>query len=149
MAKYRVHYFEYQLGDRRGGLPSYIAGDAEPYRGTGAYPGTGWQDEVEARSPEEALEAFFRERGIPAERIRWVLDGQSHPFNGWEYDPRRQYIWIEDDGRLMQYRGVEELEAGVTTCPLCHGRGQVDAEVASEFEAVWFEEEEMWEGGRN
>src|SRR3990170_2146179 len=61
-----------------------------------------WEEEVEARSATEALDAFFREHAQDRTQVMWVDEaGESHELQGLEdYDPEKTYIWIEDD-KLM------------------------------------------------
>jgi hypothetical protein len=102
-----------------------------------------WEEELEARSAAEALDAFFRAHVSDQTELMWVDDtGQSHELQGVEdYDPEKTYIWIEDD-KLMEYQGMDEATPGMVTCPLCGGEGEVVAEVAEEFTAE--DEEEGW-----
>ena len=93
-----------------------------------------WEEEVEARNPPEALQAFFREHVTDRTQVMWVDEmGQSHELQGLEdYDPDKTHIWIEDD-KLMEYQGMDEATPGMATCPLCGGQGEVVAEVAEQF----------------
>ncbi len=101
-----------------------------------------WEEEVEAQSPPEALDAFFREHVRDRSDLMWVDEsGQSRELEGLDYDPEVTYIWIEDD-KLMEYLGMDESTPGMVTCPLCGGEGEVPEEIAQEFE-----EEEQEQGG--
>ncbi len=143
MPTYRIYYAERMphgardwmraLGARR------LDADAEEIR----HREIEWEEELEARSAAEALDAFFREHVSDRTELMWVDDtGQSHELQGVEdYDPEKTYIWIEDD-KLMEYQGMDEATPGMVTCPLCGGEGEVVAEVAEEFTAE--EEEEGW-----
>jgi hypothetical protein len=144
MPTYRVYYAERMphgardwmraLGARR------LDSDSEEIR----HREIAWEEELEARNPAEALDAFFREHVPDRTQVMWVDDtGQSHEFQGLDYDPDKTYIWIEDD-KLMEYQGVDEATPGMVTCPLCGGEGEVAAEVAEEFIAEDEEEEEGW-----
>ncbi|MFQ5791815.1 MAG: hypothetical protein ACE5JI_15185 [Acidobacteriota bacterium] len=101
-----------------------------------------WEEELEARNPPEALQAFFREHATDRTRVMWVDEmGQSNELHGLEdYDPDKTYIWIEDD-KLMEYQGIAEATPGMATCPLCGGEGEVVAEVAEQFLAEEDKEE--------
>ncbi len=93
-----------------------------------------WEEEVEARDPADALDSFFREHTPDRAQVMRVDEaGQSHKLVGLEnYDPEIRYIWIEDD-KLMEYQGMDEATAGMVTCPLCGGEGEVADEVAEQF----------------
>jgi hypothetical protein len=101
-----------------------------------------WEEQLEARSVAEALDAFFREHVQDRTQVMWLDEArQSHELEGLDYDPEKTYIWIEDD-KLMEYQGMDEATPGMVTCPLCGGEGEVVAEVAEEFTAE--DEEEGW-----
>jgi len=102
-----------------------------------------WEEELEAKSAAEALDAFFREHVQDRTQVMWLDEtGQSHELQGLEdYDAEKTYIWIEDD-KLMEYQGMDETTPGMVTCPLCGGEGEVVAEVAEEFTVE--DEEEGW-----
>jgi hypothetical protein len=141
MPTYRVYYAERMPRGARDWMRTY------GLRGAGVEPeGTRheeveWEEEVEARSPAEALETFFREHVPDRAQVMWVDEaGESHELRGiQDYEPNKSYIWIEDD-KLMEYQGMDEAAPGMATCPLCGGEGEVIAEVADEFMAA--EEEE-------
>lgn len=143
MPTYRVYYGEVETSDGSGpdALRSYMGAQDHVTR-------TEWEDEVDADDPVGALDLFFREHAPDRGRVAWVGDdGQAHPFEGWDFDPDATYIWTEtaeDDGRtrLFEYQGIDEATPGMVTCPLCNGHGEVDQELAAEFEEVWGEEEE-------
>lgn len=143
MPTYRVYYGEIETKDSAGpdALRSYMGAQEHVAR-------TEWEDEVDAEDPVGALERFFREHAPDRGRVAWVdEDGEAHPFEGWDFDPDATYIWTEtaEDGggtRLLEYQGIDEATPGMVTCPLCNGHGEVDEEVAAEFEEVWGEEEE-------
>ncbi len=54
------------------------------------------------------------------------------PSKGVSYDPQKTYVWIEN-GKLMEYKGLDEGTPGMVSCPLCEGAGEVTAEVADEY----------------
>ena len=142
MASYRVYFAERMPRGARDWMR--MAG----YRTLGSDPEemrhevVEWEEEVEAQSAPEALDAFFREHVRDRSELMWVDDsGQSHELEGLDYDPEVTYIWIEDD-KLMEYLGMDESTPGMVTCPLCGGEGEVPEEIAEEFE-----EEEQEQGG--
>ncbi len=137
MPTYRIYYVEREAGARGGigGLhpynPRYHYADSM----TGRDPlrESEWGEDVEAASPSAALDAFFQARVRDNSELMWVDDeGNTQPVQGLNYDPALKYIWIED-GKLMEYRDIEEAKAGSVICPLCDGAGEVDEEVAAEF----------------
>ena len=104
---------------------------------------TEWVESITADDPEAALVAFFRGRvgagdiglvepGIPALPVDLAFD---------RLDPERTYIWVED-GRLMEYRGIDLERAGMTICPLCEGAGEVLEATADEYLEAWATVEE-------
>jgi hypothetical protein len=106
------------------------------------YRKTEWEEEVEAPNLASALDEFFKEHVRDNSELMWVgEDGEAHPVTGLDYDPEKTYIWMEE-GKMMEYQGVDEATPGMVTCPLCGGEGEVDEELAAEFEEVWGEEEE-------
>ena len=137
MATFRVYYVERMPRGARDWMRTY------GLRGTGAEPeeagqeAVEWEEEVEARSAAEALDTFFREHVSDRTQVMWVDEaGESHKLRGIEdYESEKPYIWIEDD-KLMAYQGMDEVTAGMATCPLCGGAGEVVAEVADEFRAA-------------
>ena len=137
MATFRVYYVERMPRGARDWMRTY------GLRGTGAEPEEAgheeveWEEEVEARSAAEALDTFFREHVSDRTQVMWVDEaGESHKLRGIEdYESEKPYIWIEDD-KLMAYQGMDEVTAGMATCPLCGGAGEVVAEVADEFQAA-------------
>ena len=91
--------------------------------------------EVEARNEPAALEEFFRDHAGGLENVGWLDErGARNPVRGWEVDPRRRYTWIDEDGALMEYKGIREVTGGLVSCPLCHGAGEVSEETADGFE---------------
>ena len=101
-----------------------------------------WEEEVEALSAPEALDAFFREHVSDRTQVMWLDEsGQSREVQGLDYDPEVTYIWIEDD-KLMEYQGMDKTTPGMVTCPLCGGEGEVEEEIAEEFLAENGEEGE-------
>jgi hypothetical protein len=107
-----------------------------------AYAETEWEETVEAGSTVEALDAFLRNRVRDNSELAWVDDdGEPHPVEGLDYNPELTYIWVED-GKLMEFQGIDEATPGMVTCPLCNGHGEVEEALAAEFEEVWGDEED-------
>ncbi len=127
MATFRIFYSE--RGSKVGSVTAHVYGRTEEHADK-----TEWEETVEARSESGALEEFFKEHGLRAEDLRIIEEtGEARPLEGLEpFDPDRTYIWVED-GKLMEYQGLEEATPGMVTCPLCEGAGEVDEELAEEF----------------
>ena len=131
MPTYRIHYVERKAGTRTGHFLRHYFGDS--VAGHDPFQVAEWEEEIEAASPASALDIFFRDRVRDNGELMWVDDeGNSRPVQGVRYDPALRYIWIED-GKLMEYRDIEEAKAGTVICPLCDGAGEVDEEIAAEF----------------
>jgi hypothetical protein len=97
---------------------------------------------VEADSGPEALDRFFREHVRDNSELAWIDDeGQARTVQGLDYDPELSYIWVED-GKLMEFQGLDEATPGMVTCPLCNGHGEIDEALAEEFDEVWNEDED-------
>lgn len=106
----------------RGGWAS-ATGDPQPVRFL-----------VEGRTPEAALEEFFNDHAGGLEKIGWLDEnGGRNPVRGWQVDVRKRYTWIDEDGALMEYKGIEEVAAGAVPCPLCAGTGEVTPAAAEEY----------------
>jgi hypothetical protein len=136
MPTYRIYYSQRDPG---------TAADAERYTspaerlsslgsGGGSMDETEWEEEVEGRDRAEALSVFFAQHVASRSDVMWVdANGDSHPVEGGEdYQPEKSYIWIEE-GKLMQYQGLDEGTPGLVSCPLCDGTGEVTTEVADEY----------------
>ena len=95
---------------------------------------TEWEEEVEGRDRAEALAVFLASHVGSRSDVMWVdSGGDSHPIEGTgDYQPEKRYIWIEN-GKLMEYQGLDEATPGMVSCPLCDGTGEVTAEVADEY----------------
>ncbi len=141
MPTFRVYYVERMPRGARDWMRTYGMSSAGSEPEGASDEEVEWEEEVEASSVAEALEAFFREHVPDRAQVMWVDEaGESHELRGIEdYDPDKSYIWIEDD-KMMEYQGMDEAAPGMATCPLCGGEGEVIAEVADEFMAA--EEEE-------
>jgi hypothetical protein len=95
---------------------------------------TEWEEEVEGRDKAGALVAFFANHVGSRSDVMWVdASGDSHPIEGTrDYEPEKTYIWIEN-GKLMEFQGLDEATPGMVACPLCDGAGEVTVEVADEY----------------
>src|SRR5207249_11458422 len=101
---------------------------------------TEWEEEVDAPNTDGALDSFFKEHVRDNSELMWLDDeGESRPVEGVTYDAGKTYIWIED-GKLMEYQGLDEATPGMVSCPVCEGVGEVTAKVADEFLADYGEE---------
>ncbi len=106
-----------------------------------AYAETEWEETIEAESGPEALDAFFREHIRDNSELAWIDDeGQTRTVEGLDYNPDLSYIWVED-GKLMEFQGLDEATPGMVTCPLCNGHGEIEEALAAEFDEVWSEDE--------
>ena len=129
MTTYRIYYVEREAG-----------GDASLDRimgGLRADPESEWEETYDGRDAAEALEAFFRDHAGHRDNVR-ILDEDGTPrgMDGFaDYDPDRTYVWIED-GKFMEYQGLDEATPGMVACPLCDGSGEVDEATAEEFAEV-------------
>jgi hypothetical protein len=143
MPTYRIYYSERDPGtavdtDR-------YTSPAERLRTIGSGGGTGdeteWEEEVEGRDGPAALEAFFAAHVASRSDVMWVdANGDSRPVEGvGDYEPDKVYIWIEN-GKLMEYQGLDEATPGLVSCPLCEGAGEVTVEVADEYLAAYGEQ---------
>ena len=102
---------------------------------------TEWEEEVEGRDRPAALEAFFAAHVGSRSDVMWVdADGDSHQIEGvGDYQPEKTYIWIENN-KLMEYQGLDEATAGMVSCPLCDGAGEVTVEAADDYLGEYGEE---------
>ena len=70
----------------------------------------------------------------------WIDErGESRAVEGLSYDPHKTYIWVEN-GKLMEYQGLDEATPGKVSCPLCDGSGEVTVEAADEYLGEYGEE---------
>jgi len=142
VATYRIYYAEREVGDRRPGDPASVSPLYKAYRPGDYVSETEWEEEVEAPNTDGALDSFFREHVRDNSELMWVDDdGESRPVEGVTYDADKTYIWIEN-GKLMEYQGIDEATPGMVSCPLCEGAGEVTTEIADEFLADYGEEPE-------
>ena len=135
MPTYRIYYAERDPGTTAD--PERYTSPAERLSSLGSSGGrmdaTEWEEEVEGKDASEALDAFFREHIRDNSELMWVDEhGASHPAEGLSYEPARTYIWIEN-GKLMEYQGLDEGTPGMVSCPLCEGSGEVTADVADQY----------------
>ena len=141
MPTYRIYYAEKTLADAKSesDVLSRLTGD---YNASVVHE-TEWEEESEGKNPELALEAFFREHAGADGRVLIVEeDGRGYPLSdlsGLDYD--RTYLWIEG-AKLMEYQGLDEATEGMVTCPLCHGKGEVDEQTADDYMAEWEDDDE-------
>jgi len=143
MPTYRIFYAARQAGDPAGYQRSgfVYGGDAPVEHGKEAMIETEWEELIEADSGPEALDAFFRDRIRDNSELAWIDDdGQARTVEGLDYNPDLSYIWVED-GRLMEFQGLDEATPGMVTCPLCNGHGEIEVALAEEFDEVWNEDE--------
>ena len=140
MPTYRIYYAEresteddralFQAG-RLGGLGLHRQ---EPYSETE------WEEEVEGRDAAAALDTFFGAHTTDRSQVMQVDEnGDSQALTGVaDYETDKTYIWIENN-KLMEYQGIDEATAGMVSCPLCEGAGEVTVDVADEYLAEFGE----------
>jgi len=135
MPTYRIYYSERDPG-MAADTDSYTSpADRLPGIGAGGGPmdETEWEEEVEGSNPDAALVAFFKEHIRDNSELMWIDErGESRAVEGVSYDPQKTYVWIEN-GKLMEYKGLDEGTPGKVSCPLCEGTGEVTAEVADQY----------------
>lgn len=130
MATYRIYYLE---RESQGDLPPQFF---EQGYGRVEFVGeTEWEETYDGSDTEAALEAFFADHG-GRDAVRILEeDGSPRDVGGGEsWDADRTYLWIED-GKLMEYQGLDVATPGMVACPLCDGTGEVDEETAEQFAA--------------
>lgn len=142
MPTYRIYYAAREpTEDDKAPLPSVRLGGFGIHR-QDAFAETEWEEMVEAPSGPEALDAFFRNHVRDNSELAWIDDeGQTRTIEGLDYNPDLSYIWVED-GKLMEFQGLDEATPGMVTCPLCNGHGEIDQSLAEEFDEVWNGEED-------
>ena len=140
MPTYRIYYAEREVGDKRSGDPASALPHYSAYRPGDYVSETEWEEEVDAPNTDGALDSFFKEHVRDNSELMWLDDdGESRPVEGVTYDAAKTYIWIEN-GKLMEYQGLDEGTPGMVSCPLCEGVGEVTAEVADEYVGEYGEE---------
>ena len=133
MPTYRIYYAEREVGDQRpddplGRVPTHRVSRHADYVNE-----TEWEEEFEGPDAASALDAFFKEHVRENSQLMWVDEhGASQAVEGLSYDTDNTYIWIEN-GKLMEYQGLDEATPGMVSCPLCDGAGEVTLEVADEY----------------
>lgn len=136
MPNYRIYYSERDPGTAVDS--SRYTSPSERLHGLGgagrAIDETEWEEEVEGRDRAEALAVFFASHVGSRSDVMWVdANGDSHSIEGaGDYHPEKAYIWMEN-GKLMEYQGLDEATAGMVGCPLCDGTGEVTVEAADEY----------------
>jgi hypothetical protein len=53
---------------------------------------------------------------------------------GEAWDPDRSYVWMEE-GKFMEFEGLDERAPGMVDCPLCDGEGEVAEAIAEDYRA--------------
>ena len=138
MRSYRFYYTERAIKEGGGGS---IMGDALGSAGGGMpameVEGEEWEETVDAKDIQDAFETFFKEHGVARDAVQLLEEeGDSRPIDdGESWDPDRTYVWSED-GKLMEFDGLDEREPGMVDCPLCDGSGEVAEAIAEDFEAA-------------
>jgi hypothetical protein len=133
---YRIYYMERDVpGVDSQNIVQSVYGSA----GGGITPGqmneTEWEETYEGRDANEALQAFFRDHAGEDGKVM-IIEEDGQPYEaGDAFDFERTYVWVED-GKLMEYQGIDEATEGMVACPLCDGTGEVDEAVAEEFAAA-------------
>ncbi len=135
MPRYRVNYVGRSANSLGSGAPNDL-----PNFMTNRQSGlteTEFEDELQAATPAQALEAFFGEHAGRREGVMMLgADGRSHPLDGVaDYDPGTIYLWIED-GELMEYQGIEEMTPGKAICPICNGSGEIDETLVDRYAEI-------------
>ena len=135
MANFRVYYVERTVRGRS--FPEMGSGQRVPGYETPVPQGdeTEWEEDIEAENARDALRLFFQDHLASSGDLGYIDEqGRTQrPFRIDDYDPDRTYVWTEG-GKLMEYQGIEQVDADLVTCPLCGGSGQVVREVAEQFE---------------
>jgi len=135
MANFRVYYVERTV--RGHSFPEMGSGQRVPGYETPVPQGdeTEWEEDIEAENARDALRLFFQDHLASSGDLGYIdEEGRTQrPFRIDDYDPDRTYVWTEG-GKLMEYQGIEQVDADLVTCPLCGGSGQVVREVAEQFE---------------
>lgn len=141
MPRFRVYYTERTIGQS-----DVSPDDTGVYKGPGTRLFTGsrsyvhateWEDGIDAKDVDAALEEFFNQHAGGMENVMWLDEyDESHPATGLRYDRTLSYIWMEGD-RLMEYQGLDEIVAGRVVCPFCNGKGVTDESVVEEYREAW------------
>lgn len=131
MATYRVFYVEHTPKAHEAGADArdlYVLDEED-------FADSDWEETYDGGSSEKALAGFFQDHA-PSGDIQLIEeDGGLRDIGGSEgFDPDRTYLWVED-GKLMEYQGMEEATPGMVACPMCDGAGEVSEEAAEEYAA--------------
>ena len=136
MPRYRINYVARSTKDA---LNQSLAVDRRsvlpiPHRDR-AYSETEYEDQIDARTPSEALASFFEQHVEYREEVMIKgADGRAHAIEGVaDYDPGTVYLWIEDDHMFMEYQGIEEMTPGKVVCPMCNGSGEIDEHLVDSY----------------
>jgi hypothetical protein len=141
MPNFRIYYVARRPHGMR--IDSEYTRSLEEPRGLLSHGEMNWEEDIEARNARDALRAFFEEHLERLSDLAYIdEDGRTQrPRRIDDFDPDRTYVWTEGD-RLMEFQGIENLEGGLVTCPLCGGSGEVTREIADQFEEIEEEYEE-------
>ena len=144
MPNFRIYYVERAVPDSAGFFRGLGASGDEARVPKGDE--TEWEEDIEAENGREALRAFFQDHLASPGDLGYIdEEGRTQrPFRIDDYDPDRTYVWTEGD-KLMEFQGIEQIDADLVVCPLCGGSGEVTREVAEEFEEEFEEEGEEYE----
>jgi hypothetical protein len=137
MSTYRILYAEREFKGLEGGnLLERIYGSAGGGFESSEVTETDWEETYDGRDASTALAAFFRDHteGKDAVRILEEHGGARSVEENEEWDPDRTYVWVEE-GKLMEYQGLDEATPGMVSCPLCDGAGEVAEAIAQDYEA--------------
>jgi hypothetical protein len=132
MTTYRIFYVEHTPKSHEAGADVrdlYVLDEEE-------FEDSEWEETYEGGNSERALAGFFQDHA-PSGDIRIIEeDSALRDVGGNEgFDPDRTYLWVED-GRLMEYQGMEEATPGMVACPMCDGTGEVTEAEAEDYEAA-------------
>jgi hypothetical protein len=138
MRTFRIYYMEREVAENKSAV---LVGDILGSAG-GALPplevrGEEWEETINAPNERAAIQEFFREHGIARYAVHILEeDGTSREVeDGEPWDPLRTYMWVED-GKLMEFQGMDETAPGMVSCPLCGGEGEVPEAMAQDYEAA-------------
>lgn len=137
MTTYRIYYVEREFKGLQGGnLLERIYGSAGGGFGTSEVTETDWEETYDGRDASTALAAFFRDHTQGKSDVRILEEeGGARPVEeNEEWDLDRTYVWVEE-GKLMEYQGLDEATPGMVSCPLCDGTGEVAEAIAQDYEA--------------
>lgn len=129
MATYRVYYVEHSPRSQEAGADArdlYVLDEED-------FEDSEWEETYDGNNSERALAGFFQDHKPDGDIQILEEDGGLRDVGGSEgFDPDRTYLWVEE-GKLMEYQGMEEATPGMVACPMCDGTGEVSEEAAEEF----------------